>query len=90
MSGHFLKQCHTPKHRVNMFQAFLKSKGKNVETKYIDDSDPVDVTYLDVSDFFKDKNGKIDHLISDGNVHHNKTFNLCFMFVHVNFIFHVI
>ena len=70
MSGHFLRQCDTPRHRVDMFQASLKSKGKNIETNYVDDSYPVDVTHLDASDFFKDKDGKIDHLIGDGNVHH--------------------
>ena len=52
-----------------MFQASLKSKGKNVEIDYVDGSDPVDVTHLDISNFFKDKDGKIDHLIGDGNVY---------------------
>ena len=31
----------------------------------------VDITHLDISDFFEDANGKIDHLIGDGNVHTN-------------------
>ena len=70
MSGHFWRQCCTPRHRADMFQASLKSKGKNIKTKYVDDSDPVDVTHLDVLDFFEDKDGKIDYLIGDGNVHH--------------------
>ena len=28
----------------------------------------IDLTYLDVSHFFENPNGKIEHLISDGNV----------------------
>ena len=51
-----------------MFQASSKLKGKNVETIYVDDSNSVDVTHLDVSDFFENKDRKINHLISDGNV----------------------
>ena len=70
MSGHFWRQCRTPRHHVHIFQISLKSKGKNVETNYVDNSDPVDVPHLDVSNFFEYKDGKIDHLISDGNVHH--------------------
>ena len=42
-----------------------KIKGKNVKTNYVDDLDLVDVTQLDVSDFFEDKHGKINHLIND-------------------------
>ena len=35
---------------------------------FIDSDDQVDLTHLDVSDFFENPNGKIDHLISDVNV----------------------
>ena len=42
-----------------------------MKNKLIDGDDPVDITHLDVSDFFEDLNGKIDHLIGDGNVHVN-------------------
>ena len=35
---------------------------------FIDSDDPMDLTHLDVSDFFENFNGKIDHLIGDGNV----------------------
>ena len=39
---------------------------------YSDIPNKVDITHLDVSDFFEDANGKIDHLIGDGNVHTNQ------------------
>ena len=38
---------------------------------YFDNPNGVDITHLDVSDFFEDPNKKIDHLIGDGDVHTN-------------------
>ena len=35
---------------------------------FIDSDGPMDLTHLDVSDFFENPNGKIDHVIGDGNV----------------------
>ena len=35
---------------------------------FIDSDDPIDLTHLNVSDFFENPNEKIDHLIDDGNV----------------------
>ena len=35
----------------------------------------MDMTYLDVSDFFEDIDGKFDNLIGDGNVHTNSLFS---------------
>ena len=35
---------------------------------FIDNDGQVDLTHLDVSDFFEKPNGKIDHLIGDENV----------------------
>ena len=34
-------------------------------------SNGLEITHLDVFDFFKDPNRKIDHLIDDGDVHTN-------------------
>ena len=39
-----------------------------VEMNFIDSDGQVDLTHLDVSNFFENPNGKIDHLIGDGNV----------------------
>ena len=68
MKGHWSHTCRTPKHFVNLYQALIKGKGKKVEMNFIDSDDPVDLTHLEVSDFFENPNGKIDHLIGDGNV----------------------
>ena len=35
---------------------------------FIDDDSLVDLTHLEVSDFFENPSEKIDHLIGDGNV----------------------
>ncbi|CAL1376498.1 unnamed protein product [Linum trigynum] len=69
--GHWSRTCRTPTHLVNLYQESLK--GKKIETNCIfeeDDSgkDYNDATHLDVSDFFAHPEGKIDHLIGDGNV----------------------
>ena len=59
-------------HLVKLYQTSLKEKSKEkIEANLIDGDDPVDITHLDVLDFFEDLNGKIDHLIGDGNVHIN-------------------
>ena len=38
---------------------------------FIDSDGLIDLTHLDVSDFFENLNGKIDHLIGDGNVYYD-------------------
>ena len=56
-------------------------KGQQIETNFIDGQDTIDcdanfidgddvmpLTHLDVSNFFENPSGKIDHLIGDGNV----------------------
>ena len=68
MKGHWSWTCRTSKHFVNLYQASIKAKGKEVEMNFIDSDGPIDLTHLDVSDFFKNRNGKIDHLIGDENV----------------------
>ena len=71
VKGHWSRTCRTPKHLVELYQASLKAKGKEVETNFIDHDEPVDITHLDVSDFFEDPNGNIGHLIGDGHVNTN-------------------
>ena len=79
--GHWSCTCHTTKHLVDLYKAFVKRKGKQIETNFtggqgtmdcdanvIDADDVVPLTHLDVSDFFEDPSGKIDHLINNGNV----------------------
>ena len=44
------------------------NKGMEVEMNFIDSGGLVDLTHLDVSNFFENPNRKIDHLIGDENV----------------------
>ena len=82
MEGYWSRTCRTPKYLVNLYQASIKEKGKGIETNFVDHNDledpmdlglpnGVDMTYLDVSDFFEDVDGKFNNLIGDGNVHTN-------------------
>lgn len=64
--GHYVRDCRTPKHLVEFYQASLKGKDKNLEINFI--TDHVDITRLDVTDSFTYPVGKIDHLIGDGSV----------------------
>ena len=72
MKGHWSRTFYKTDHLVKLYQTSLKEKSKDkIETNLIDGDDPVDITHLDVLDFFEDTNGKIDHLIGDGDVHIN-------------------
>ena len=83
MKGHWQRTCHVPKHLVDLYQASIKEKGNGIEMNFAYHSDLEDhmgysdipnkmhITHLDVSDFFEDANGKIDHLIGDRNVNTN-------------------
>ena len=67
--NHWERACRTPKHLVDLYQASMK--GKKFETNFVEDipnHGQYDDTHLDVSDFFADPDGKIDHLIGDGIV----------------------
>lgn len=72
--GHWARLCRTPKHLIDLYQESLKNKGKGIETNFagIDDDDfdddQMDVTHLEIGDFFAHPEGKIDHLIGDGSV----------------------
>ena len=66
MKGHWSCTCSMPKHLVNLYQVSIK--GKEVEMNFIDSDGQVVLTHLDVSNFFENLNGKINHLIGDGNV----------------------
>jgi hypothetical protein len=68
---------------ADLYQASTKEKGNGIEMNFACHSDPEDhmgysytsngleITHLDVFDFFEDPNRKIDHLIGDGDVHTN-------------------
>ena len=72
MTGHWSRTCLTTKHLVDIYQASIKDKGKNIEVNFLDDDDDgdggVDLTHFDGSDFFEDPTENISHLIGDGHV----------------------
>ncbi|KAJ0043745.1 hypothetical protein Pint_18352 [Pistacia integerrima] len=66
-TGHWSRTCRTPKHLVELYQ----NENKEANFAYQDDNfdhGPIDITHLDVADFFKNPEGRIDYLIGDGNV----------------------
>ena len=50
MKGHWSRTCRTPKHLVDLYQASIKAKGKEIEMNFTD-GDGSDLTYYDI-DFF--------------------------------------
>ncbi|KAM3302187.1 hypothetical protein P3S67_016689 [Capsicum chacoense] len=65
--GHYSRDCRALKHLVDLYQASLKKKERNPEANFLSENN-VDITCLDVADFYEYPKGKIDHLISDGSV----------------------
>nr|XP_017250847.1 PREDICTED: uncharacterized protein LOC108221484 [Daucus carota subsp. sativus] len=58
VKGHWSRTCRTPKHLVELYQASLKDKGKNVETNLVcgeneHADDLLKMTYLDAADFYE-------------------------------------
>lgn len=72
--GHWARICRTPTHLIDLYQQSLKKKEEKIETHFAsEDGDydgygDMDVTHLNISDFFEHPEGKIDHLIGDGSV----------------------
>ena len=50
---------------------------------FIDGDNLVDLTHLEVLDFFENPSGKIDHLIGDGNVFYDSMFSMiqCYVLI---------
>ena len=65
MKGHWSCIYRTLKHLVNLYQASIKAKGKEIEINFIY-SNGLDLTYYDI-DFFGGSSEKTDHLIHDEN-----------------------
>ncbi|KAM3380101.1 hypothetical protein P3S68_005674 [Capsicum galapagoense] len=64
--GHYSRDCRALKHLVDLYQASLKKKEENPEANFLFENN-VDITCLDVEDFYEHPEGKIDHLIGDGS-----------------------
>ncbi|KAI9174685.1 hypothetical protein LWI28_021248 [Acer negundo] len=69
--NHWSNECSTPKHLVELYQASIKEKGKISETHLIENPYPMDITHLNVTDFFEDPKDKLTASIGDGKVHTN-------------------
>ena len=71
--NHWSRTCRTPKHLVELYQASIKEKGKekNPETNFMEDSDFMDITQFNVSDFLNDPTDKVTTSTGDGNAHTN-------------------
>ena len=59
MKGHWSRTYRTPKHFVDIYQASIKVKGKEVEMNFIDSDGLVDLTHLDVSNSLRILMGKL-------------------------------
>ncbi|XP_057775112.1 uncharacterized protein LOC130994095 [Salvia miltiorrhiza] len=71
MTGHWARTCRTAKHLADLYQDSIKGKGKK-ESNNVDFDGPIDITHLDVSDFFEDPKGdNIDQLIGGGVLEDN-------------------
>jgi hypothetical protein len=80
MKGHWSRTCRIIKHLIGLYQVLTEKKGKNAKTTLTlqnatrDDDDDhanpedinVNITHLDVANFFKYIKRRIDHLIGDG------------------------
>ncbi|XP_012844094.1 PREDICTED: uncharacterized protein LOC105964129 [Erythranthe guttata] len=75
VKGHWSRACRSPKHLVDLYQAPINGKGKmkkeinftdfsNTENDHID---PMDLTHLDVADFFHEPTGEIDGIKFHGD-----------------------
>ncbi|XP_073057155.1 uncharacterized protein [Primulina eburnea] len=71
MEGHWSRTCRTAKHLLDLYQKSIKENGK-MEINFVDNDDPIDITHLDVSDFFANPDGNIDNLIGGGVLENNK------------------
>ena len=61
MKGQWSCTCRTLKHLVDLYQASIKAKGKEIEMNFTN-GDVLDITYYDI-DFFECPSEKTNHLI---------------------------
>ena len=66
MKGHWWRTCHTPKHLVDLYQASIREKGKEIEMNFTY-RNGLDLTYYDTN-FFGGPSEKIYYLMNDENI----------------------
>ncbi|KAM3264275.1 hypothetical protein P3L10_001269 [Capsicum annuum] len=77
--GHYSRDFRALKHLVDLYQASLKKKERNFEANFLSENN-IDITCLDVVDFYEHPEGMIDHLIGDGSVNMKEKECLIFNF----------
>ena len=65
MKGHWSRACRTPKHLVDLYQASIKEKGKEIEMNSTD-KNGLDLTLYD-TDFFEGPNENTNYVFYDEN-----------------------
>ena len=50
------------------YQVSLQEANNQIDDNFIDNDGAIPLSHFDISDFFEDPSGKIDHLIGDVNV----------------------
>ena len=68
MKQHYSHTYCTSNHSDNLYQTSTKTKGNEVEMNFINGDGLMDLTHLDVSNFFENPSRKIDHINGDRNV----------------------
>ncbi|XP_058208289.1 uncharacterized protein LOC131321309 [Rhododendron vialii] len=73
--GHWSRTCRTPKHLIELYQASLKEKGKEIETDFtdqisqnqtVDPFEPIDIPFFDISEYLAGPSGTKDDFFGDG------------------------
>ncbi|XP_012851783.1 PREDICTED: uncharacterized protein LOC105971476 [Erythranthe guttata] len=71
VKGHWSRACRTPRHLVDLYQASIKGKRKKERNQFYntenDHIDPMDLTHLDVADFFPVASGEINEIKFHGD-----------------------
>ena len=50
------------------YQVSLQEANNQINDNFIDNDGAIPLNHYDISNFFEDRSGKMDHLIGDGNV----------------------
>ncbi|XP_058223193.1 uncharacterized protein LOC131332897 [Rhododendron vialii] len=72
--GHWSRTCHTPKYLIELYQASLKEKGKEIETNFtdqisqnqsVDAFEPIDIPSFDIFEYIARPSGIKDDFFGD-------------------------
>ena len=66
IKGHWLHTYLTPRHLVDLYQASIKEKGKEIEINFID-RNGLNLIFYD-TDFFRGPSEKMNYVMNDENI----------------------